>query len=90
MPAKPKSRARAVALNILFLAGAAALLFFLIRAPKETTAHLPKDEIHLKFHGIENKKEAERFCGECHRDGGSSPLPASHPPPYRCLFCHKR
>jgi len=81
---------RTAALNILFVVGAAALLFFLFRAPKETTAHLPKDEIHLKFYGIANKKEAERFCGECHGDGKSSPLPANHPPPYRCLFCHKR
>ena len=81
---------RAAVLNLLFIAGAVVLLLFLTRAPKETTAHLPKDETHLKFHGIADKKEAERFCGECHGDGASSPLPASHPPPYRCLFCHKR
>ena len=79
-----------VVLNIFFLVGAAALLLFLLRAPKETTAHLPKDEIHLKFHGITDKKEAERSCGQCHGDGAASPLPAGHPPPYRCLFCHKR
>jgi len=85
-----EKKRRAAVLNILFFAAAAALLFFLFRAPKETTAHLPKDDIHLKFYGIVDKKEAERFCGECHSDGGSSPLPASHPSPYRCLFCHKR
>jgi len=83
-------KGRAIVLNILFVAGAAVLLFFLTHAPKETTAHLPKDEIHLKFHGIAGKKEAERFCGECHRDGGSAPLSVDHPPPYRCLLCHKR
>jgi len=80
-----------VALNILFIVGVAALLFLLVHAPKETTTHLPKDDIHLKFYGIASKKEAERSCGECHGDAGSSsPLPANHPPPYRCLFCHKR
>ena len=81
---------RAAILNLLFVVGAAALLFFLAHAPKETTAHLPKDETHLKFHYIANKKTAESFCGDCHRDGSSAPLPADHPPPYRCLFCHKR
>ncbi|MDR0476651.1 MAG: hypothetical protein LBH14_01745 [Desulfobulbaceae bacterium] len=85
-----EKKGRAAALNILFIAGAAALLFLLTHAPKETTAHLPKDEIHLKFYGIARKKEAERFCNECHGDGGSAPLSPSHPPPYRCLFCHKR
>jgi len=81
---------RAAIFDILFGAGAAALLLFLTHAPKETTAHLPRDETHLKFYGMASKKEAEDFCGKCHGDGGSAPLPASHPPPYRCLFCHKR
>ncbi|MDR3089737.1 MAG: hypothetical protein LBU39_07975 [Desulfobulbaceae bacterium] len=84
----PKRRA---ALNVLFVLGAAAIVLFLARAPHETTAHLPKDEIHLKFHGIEDKKEAERFCGECHLgDDAPAPLSKNHPPANRCLFCHKR
>jgi hypothetical protein len=37
-----------------------------------------------------DKKEAEKFCEECHSPEGVSPLPKDHPPKYRCLFCHKR
>ena len=36
------------------------------------------------------KKEAEKFCGECHNPDGAAPLPDGHPPKYRCLFCHKK
>jgi mono/diheme cytochrome c family protein len=36
------------------------------------------------------KKEAEKFCIECHAPEGVFPLPEGHPPKYRCLFCHKR
>ena len=75
--------------NILFLALCGGILLFLLQAPEETTARLPDDETHLKFHSM-GKKEAEKFCEECHNPGGDSPLPESHPPPYRCLFCHKQ
>ena len=77
-------------LNIAFVAVALAIILFLLRAPAESTARLPMDEIHGKFHAIASKKEAEKSCGECHDDGASAPLPQNHPPKYRCLFCHKR
>lgn len=76
--------------NIAFVLSGAAILIFLWNAPDETTAHLPKDDIHAPFHAIESKKEAEKSCGECHGETGVSPLPPDHPPKYRCLFCHKR
>lgn len=77
-------------LNTLFLCGTIALLILLFRAPEETTARLPRDEIHQKFYEIKSKKQAERQCGTCHTATGEYPLPASHPAPYRCFFCHKR
>lgn len=77
-------------LNIAFIVVGLAIIAFLLRAPEESTAKLPMDENHSKFHTIHSKIEAEKFCGECHGDTGSSPLPKDHPPKYRCLFCHKR
>lgn len=76
-------------LNILFLFAAAIILLVLSIAPEETTSHLPKDEIHLKFFPMK-KKEAEKYCIDCHAPDKASPLPEDHPPKYRCLFCHKR
>jgi len=75
--------------NILFLITACAILIFLATAPEETTPRLPMDEGHRRFAAM-GKKEAERFCTDCHKKEGPAPLPADHPPPYRCLFCHKR
>jgi len=75
--------------NLLFLAVCAAILIFLLKAPPESTARLPKDEIHLRFHPMD-KKEAEKHCAACHASEGQAPLPANHPPKYRCLFCHKK
>lgn len=86
VPIKKNSRL----LNILFVVLAAAVLFFLSRAPEETTSQLPDDDIHREFHLIKSKKEADSHCAECHSPSGESPLPEDHPPPYRCLFCHKR
>jgi hypothetical protein len=77
-------------INGAFVVGCAGLLLFLILAPEETTSPLPKDETHLKFHQIKSKKEADSLCIECHSQDGDLPLPADHPDPYRCLFCHKR
>lgn len=77
-------------LNIIFAATCIAILMFLLRAPDETTAFLPKDEIHTPFHLIKSKKEAEKTCLECHGPSGDVPLLEGHPPKYRCLFCHKR
>jgi hypothetical protein len=47
------------------------------------------DDNHREFMFM-GKKEAERFCHECHTPSGVAPLPDEHPPQYRCLFCHKR
>lgn len=77
-------------LNVAFIISALAIVFFLWRAPEETTSKLPHDENHEKFHAIKSKKEAEKSCSGCHEEGGEAPLPADHPPKYRCLFCHKR
>lgn len=77
-------------LNIAFIVCCGAILFFLLRAPEESTAKLPRDENHTRFFNIESKKEAEKYCTDCHEKNGISPLPQDHPPKYRCLFCHKR
>lgn len=77
-------------INTLFILLCVAILLFLLNAPDETTAFLPHDEIHERFHAIEGKKEAEKFCSECHEKDQVAPLPENHPPKYRCLFCHKR
>ncbi|WP_457575758.1 hypothetical protein [Desulfomarina sp.] len=77
-------------LNVLFALFSIALITFLLNAPDETTSPLPRDDIHIKFHKIKKKKEAEKFCLKCHDEGQDSPLPEGHPPKYRCLFCHKR
>ena len=77
-------------INVAFVILCAALLLFLYMAPEETTSPLPEDEVHLKFHQIKSKKEAEKLCAACHGENGEMPLPDDHPDPYRCLFCHKR
>jgi len=77
-------------MNTLFIAVCGGLLFFLYNAPEETTSFLPHDDNHQRFYTIKSKKEAEKFCGDCHEDGKEAPLAKDHPPKYRCLFCHKR
>jgi hypothetical protein len=89
MPQTPSKRIRPLFLNIAFIITGAAILLFLFNAPKETTKKLPKDSEHSRFQGMK-KKEAEKFCTECHNPEGVLPLPANHPPKYRCLFCHKQ
>ena len=86
--ARPKGR-RTLLYNLIFLGICAAILLFLWNAPEESTARLPNDEIHARFMPMA-KKEAEKFCETCHNPTGEAPLPADHPPKYRCLFCHKR
>jgi hypothetical protein len=76
-------------LHLLFLAVGAGILLFLWNAPPESTKKLPHDSDHERFFTME-KKAAEKFCEECHHPQGGAPLPADHPPKYRCLFCHKR
>jgi len=89
MPTTTRKKRNTVALNIAFLLFCGALLFFLFKAPEETTAKIPHDDNHNRFLTMK-KKEAEKFCHECHAPAGVAPLPATHPPKYRCLFCHKR
>ena len=85
MAAKKKT----IVYNILFLLICGGLFLFLWNAPPETTSHLPHDEDHERFMSM-GKKEAEKFCAECHTPDTIAPLPEDHPPKYRCLFCHKR
>lgn len=75
--------------TIAFLVLCGAILFFLWRAPEESTARLPHDENHERFFSME-EKEAEKHCGKCHGEDKMVPFPENHPPKYRCLFCHKR
>jgi mono/diheme cytochrome c family protein len=77
-------------LNLAFVATCGALLYFLYLAPEESTSPLPQDETHAEFYLMASKKEADKHCVSCHGDDTELPLPAEHPPPYRCLFCHKR
>lgn len=74
------SSAKKLALNAAFVIFSVALLIFLFRAPKETTAPLPHDELHSRFHAMAGKKEAERYCLDCHGPEKEAPLPADHPP----------
>ena len=83
------TRQRTLLFNVLFLAVCGGILLFLLKAPPETTRPLPHDQDHERFMTM-GKKEAERFCESCHGPAGVSPLPETHPPKYRCLFCHKR
>ncbi|MBU0481416.1 MAG: hypothetical protein KKG47_09960 [Proteobacteria bacterium] len=75
--------------NLVFLAICGGLFLFLWNAPPETTHRLPHDSDHERFHAM-GKKDAEKFCTECHNPEGVKPLPENHPPKYRCLFCHKK
>jgi hypothetical protein len=80
-----------VLLNILFALFCIGILVFLLMAPEETTSKLPEDDNHSRFQAIKSKKEAEKYCNECHVEDGEAPLPESHPiNKDRCLFCHKR
>lgn len=80
---------KTIVYNILFLLVCGGLFLFLWNAPPETTAPLPHDEDHDRFMNM-GKKEAEKYCVECHALEKDAPLPENHPPKYRCLFCHKR
>ena len=75
--------------NTLFIVFCIAILLFLLNAPKESTKKLPNDEQHTRFRAMKDRKEAEKYCGECHSPEGQAPLRKDHPPKYRCLFCHK-
>ena len=85
----PLKRKNIIIYNLIFVVVCAGLFMFLWNAPEETTKHLPNDVDHAKFMKMD-KKEAEKFCSECHSPEGVAPLPKDHPPKYRCIFCHKR
>lgn len=76
-------------LNLLFLLAGAGILFLLWLAPPASTPAMPKDEHHAPYQ-TGSKRAAEKHCQECHGPEMSNPLPKQHPPPYRCLFCHRR
>jgi hypothetical protein len=87
---KQKKSRKLLIINAAFILLCGGILIFLLNAPDETTAFLPHDDIHGKFHEIKSKKAAGKFCVECHDLGKEAPLPDGHPPKFRCLFCHKR
>ncbi len=87
---KDMSPQKKAVLNGLFLLTCVVIVFFLFSAPEETTPKLPHDANHESLYGIKSKKEAEKHCASCHAPGKSAPLSATHPPEYRCLFCHQR
>lgn len=75
--------------NAMFCLFCIAILVFLLNAPKESTVKLPLNAQHARFQEMKSKKQAEKFCGECHSRNGQAPLSEKHPPKFRCLFCHK-
>jgi len=76
--------------NTAFVILCLGIVTFLALAPEETTAPLPHDPQHERFFAIKSKKAAEVSCIDCHSENNEAPLPAGHPPKFRCLFCHKR
>ncbi len=78
-------------IDIAFVVLAILVVAFFLRAPEETTHRVPFDENHQRFYPMiteQGKKVAEKFCVECHTEGGV-PFPEGHPPKNRCLLCHK-
>jgi len=88
--AKAKTKKKRLVINVLFITTCLVVLTALFLAPDETTTRLPHDQEHELFHTMNSRKEADKLCITCHDQGKISPLPEDHPPPYRCLFCHKR
>lgn len=77
--------------DIIMIVGGVALVVFLLMAPEETTAPVPRDDIHERYYGIaksDGRKAAEAFCTECH-NADNVPFTENHPTTFRCLFCHK-
>jgi uncharacterized paraquat-inducible protein A len=77
--------------DMALLAGAVALVVFLLNAPEETTHRIPADDTHAPYYEMirkDGKKAAEKHCEECHNAQGV-PFPAGHPAKARCLLCHK-
>ncbi len=76
-------------LNILFPVVSAIILIVLLKAPEKSTTPLPRDKGHQRFFTMK-KKEAEKYCLDCHGEDEVYPLTADHPSKNRCLFCHTR
>jgi|GEM_PF-474311 len=58
---------------------------------EQTTLRIPVDETHaeaLQAYRENGKKAAEKVCRTCHADD-KTPLSETHPPEFRCMFCHK-
>jgi hypothetical protein len=68
------------------------LAFVLLISGEETTKKVPFDASHRSayetFRKTGSKSETEKSCESCHNET-AQPLPQGHPPPNRCLFCHK-
>ena len=69
--------------NLVFILIGIVIVIFLKMAPEPTTPVLPHDDNHKKFFKMK-KREAEKFCDECHKK-----LSKKHPPKLRCLLCHR-
>lgn len=67
------------------------LLVLWLLTTEQTTLRIPLDDEHaasLHTYRAEGKKAAEKTCRSCHADD-RKPLSETHPPEYRCMFCHK-
>ena len=81
-------RKRLWLLNLAFFAVCCGILCFLLLAPPVRTPKMPQDKDHIPFRAMP-RKAAEKQCAACHGPDTAKPLPETHPPPYRCLFCHR-
>jgi hypothetical protein len=69
--------------NMVFLAGAAAVLIVLLfLSSGRKIPPIPVDDLHRNI-------TADSVCRECHAPGKGAPLKDSHPPKEQCLVCHK-
>lgn len=58
---------------------------------EQTTLRIPVDATHheaLQAYREDGKKAAEQVCRTCHSED-TTPLSKTHPPEFRCMFCHK-
>jgi len=81
--------------HLLFVLVIAAVLWFLYRAPQETTARVPSDADHADLKNFAR-------CPSCHGPGSEKPMPTAgdkiHILPdgslrgdfQKCYMCHKR
>ena len=84
-----KKKRRIIDVAVIIIA--IAVVAFFLKAPPETTAHVPNDETHARVYTLvadQGKKVAEKICGDCHNEDGV-PFPPEHPLKNRCLICHK-